>query len=109
MAGEIYIADKASLDTLKSTVNGMLSTMQKFDFDNLINLAGNTYKAEKTSTSPVTWTETVRNSGTQEVFATRVSTKTDSGWVVATACPSLTIDTTITYTKTNGVWEGVIS
>lgn len=86
-----------------------ISNLQKFDFDNLIYFKGHKYSASKT-TNPTVWTETITKTSTQEVFATRVSTKgTEGSWTVVTTCVSLGISTSIVYSKVAGAWEGVIS
>ena len=78
-----------------------------FDFDNLIYRAGYTYSYSKTDN---VYTETIKNTLSDEAYAARVSTKVSSTqWTIHTVCAIQGIDTTETWTKADGIWKGEIS
>lgn len=82
-----------------------------FDFDNLAYRHGYTYSYTKVeTTSQKSYTETLTNTLSQEVYATRESIKDANGnWTIRTVCSLLEIDTTETWTKENGTWKGEIT
>lgn len=84
-----------------------IANLQKFDFDNLIYMAGYVYSAEKEKTS---WIEKITRSDDKSIFAQRTSTKNivTGAWTVTTICERLGINTVIVYSKENG-WKGVIT
>lgn len=78
-----------------------------FDFDNLIYRKGYTYSYSKTDN---VYTETIKNPLSDEAYATRVSTKASSTeWTIHTVCVAQEVDVTETWTKTDGLWKGVVS
>lgn len=78
-----------------------------FDFDNLIYRAGYTYSYSKADN---TYTETIKNTLSNEVYATRVSTKASSTeWTIHTVCTVQEVDATEVWTKTDGIWKGVVT
>lgn len=78
-----------------------------FDFDNLIYRKGYTYSYSKADN---VYTETIKNTLSDEVYATRISTKTSSTeWTIQTICVDQEIDTMENWTKIDGTWKGVVS
>lgn len=56
------------------------------------------------------YTETIKNTATQTVYATRTSTKvSNTQWTIRTICSDKSINKTEVWTKTNGIWKGEIS
>ena len=84
-----------------------IANLQKFDFDNLIYMAGYVYSAVKEETG---WLEKITKADDESIFAQRISTKdtVTGAWTVTTICESLGINTVIVYSKENG-WKGVIN
>lgn len=86
-----------------------IQKLQVFDFDNLCSMVGYTYQSQKQS-NPTKYTETIANTADGAVFATRTSAKAaDGSWTIITTCPSQMINTKIVYTKTDGIWKGVLT
>lgn len=105
---QTYVADTIT-DHLNIFLNTHLESTY-FEFDNFIYRSGFKYKREFINETPVRWEETIINIGTEEVYATRVSEKTDTGWKITTKCPALSINVVDTETKiAKGQWEGVIT
>lgn len=78
-----------------------------FDFDNLIYRKGYTYTYSKADN---VYTETIKNTLSNEVYATRISTKTSSTeWTIQTICIDQEIDTMENWTKIDGTWKGAVS
>lgn len=78
-----------------------------FDFDNLSYRHGYTYSYSKADN---VYTETIKNTLSDEVYATRISTKTSSTeWTIQTICVDQEIDTMENWSKIDGTWKGVVS
>ena len=85
--------------------NKEIGASSGFDFDDVP--AGYEYSYSKSGS---VYTETITNTATKAVYATRTTTKNSATqWTIKAICSDKGINKTEVWTKTNGTWKGVIS
>lgn len=103
-----FDAQIADFEAWLQASSNNIANLQKFDFDNLIYMPGYFYSVVSDETS---WEEGIYQGHPmyENIYAQRITTKTEDGFSVQTICEDKNIDTTIIYTKVNGNWMGAIS
>jgi hypothetical protein len=101
-----------NINSFENKYNSWFNTIQAdildkkyFDFDNMLYRKGFTYKYTKTTTKI---TEQIINTINNSVYATRTTDILADKFIIKTICTSQNINTTETYNKIAGNWEGKI-
>jgi hypothetical protein len=101
-----------NINSFENKYNSWFNTIQAdildkkyFDFDNMVYRKGFTYKYTKTTTKI---TEQIVNTINNSVYATRTTDILADKFIIKTICTSQNINTTETYNKIAGNWEGKI-
>lgn len=106
-AETLFNARIADFDAWFAEKKAQIFDAKYFDFDNLAYRADYTYSYSKTDN---VYTETIAQTQSGEVYATRISTKVSSTqWTIHTVCTIQGIDITETWTKADEIWKGEIS
>lgn len=103
-----FAAFKLEFNTWFNNVKNIIFDAQYFDFDNNVyrNAMRYNYTKVVAENGLKTYTEYLKNTVDNSVYATRTNTQTTTGWIITTVCEQLDVNSTQTWTKLeDGTWQ----